>query len=299
MPTALVNPCVRGPLYIGDIAADTCIYMEVGANFTTRVRFRVQCANASVSSTISVNPTGLFTTAIQQDTYDPTVFIFLAQYTSSVQQIGQNLFCFSGVDSIGNQGDSACLRFAVESQTSSLQPLYTQNATHYPMGTVSASTSIWTIITGSVTYSRPSTEAYIRFKYLSGNSDYYVLNVVTAISEVSYQSDRIVITSNVVWESGEQYYIHMDGGVFSQATTCNRNSMPITDPNFWPFNIPYVPTVTTTSNSIHFSDRRRLNWMLLFSINIDNIDVFNDNTTLGKSAAILILCSNELYVNHR
>jgi hypothetical protein len=97
--------------------SDICCYIAVGATYTTRIRFQVQCANATVDSIISVNPTGLLTTSIQQDPFDTDIFAFLANFTSSAEQIGQNLSCFAAVDSIGNQGDSVCLRYTVSSQT--------------------------------------------------------------------------------------------------------------------------------------------------------------------------------------
>ncbi len=244
------DPCYIGPIYIGDLVPDICIFMSVSDTYTTRVRFQVQCANATVNSTISVNPTGLLTTALQQDPFEPTIFAFLATYTASASQEGQNLFCFAGVDSIGNQGDSACLRFTVVSQTSSLQPLYTLNTTRYPMGTVSKTTSLWTIFTGPTTYTRPITETYIRFKTVSQNSDYYVLNVVTATDRVLYYSDRIVINSSVEWTPGVSFYIYFDPGVLVPASTCTKAAMPINDPTFWPFNIPSETTTTIASTSI-------------------------------------------------
>jgi hypothetical protein len=246
------NPCVTGPIYVGDLVPDVCIYMSIGATYTTRVRFQVQCVNATVNSTISVNPTGLLITPVLQDPFDPTIFTFLATFTSSANQIGQNLFCFAAVDSIGNQGDSACLRFTVLSQTSSLQPLYTSNVTRFPMGTVSKTTSLWTMFTGSNVYVRPTTETYIRFKLASNNADYHILNVVTAINNVFYLNGSIVINSTVLWTPGEYYYIYFDPGVLSQSVTCTKESMPIIDSNFWPFNIPDETTTTSTSISISY-----------------------------------------------
>ncbi|CAF0979134.1 unnamed protein product [Rotaria sordida] len=243
-------PCVTGPIYIGDLVPDICIYLSVGATYTTRVRFEVQCTNATVQSIISVNPTGLLTTSIQQDPFDRKIFAFLANFTSNAQQVGQNLFCFSAVDSIGNQGDSTCLRFAVSSQTSSLQPLYRLNATRYPMGTVSKTTSIWTILTGTRVYQRPTTETYIRFKRTSDSVDFYALNAVTATANVFYLNDRIVINSTVVWTPGTHFYIYFDAGVLAEANTCSKEAMPISDPNFWPFDIPYETTTTSTSSTI-------------------------------------------------
>jgi hypothetical protein len=95
------------------------------------------------------------------------------------------------------------------------------------MGIVLKTTSIWTILTGSIVYQRPTTETYIRFKQASVNVDYYVLNVVIAIDNVLYLTDRIIINSTVVWTPGESFYIYFDSGVFSEATTCSKEAMPI------------------------------------------------------------------------
>jgi hypothetical protein len=62
---------------------------------------------------------------------------FIVNYTASASQVGQNLFCFAGVDSIGNQGDSTSLRFTVQLALESQNTLYINNATHYPTGLVS------------------------------------------------------------------------------------------------------------------------------------------------------------------
>ncbi|CAF1603918.1 unnamed protein product [Rotaria magnacalcarata] len=243
------DPCYTGPIYIGDLEPDICIYLPVGVTVTTRVRFQVQCTNATVDSVISVNPAGLLASPVVQDSFDPTIFAFLANFTSTAPQVGQNLFCFAAVDSIGNQGDSACLRFTVASQTSSLQPLYIRNATRYPMGTVTKTTSVWTIFTAPDVYVRPTFETYIRFKQTSDNTDFYVLNVVTQLDSVLFLSDRIVINSTVVWTPGGYFYIYFDAGVLVDARLCSKDSMPISDPNFWPFNVPYESTTTSTSTT--------------------------------------------------
>ena len=277
------NPCVTGPIYIGDLVSDICIYMAVGSTYTTRVRFQVQCPNATVDSVISANPTGLLTTSLQRDPFDPTIFAFLASFTSNAQQIGQNLFCFAGVDSIGNQGDSACLRFTVSSQTSSLQPLYIHNATRYPTGTVSKTTSLWTILTGSRVYLRPSAEAYVRFKRVSDNVDYCVINAVTAVDRVLYLSDRIVVNTSVVWTPGEYFYLYFDAGVLVEANTCSKEAMPISDPTFWPFDIPYETTTTSTSNFLESCTCvRKDNEMTLLSFYNGDIGFVNHHDAHGK-----------------
>ena len=244
-------PCFTGPIYVGDLVPDICLYISVGSTSTTRVRFRVQCPNATVDSIISVNPAGLLTTPLLQDSFDPDIYAFIANFTASLDQIGQNLFCFAAVDSLGNQGDSACLRFTVSTATSSLQPLYLWNAVRFPMGTVSKTTSLWTIFTGGRLYVRPTTETYIRFKQISDDVDYYVINVATSTDRVVFYSDRVEINSSVVWTPGQSFYIYFDPGVFVAASTCTKDSMPIADPTFWPFNIPDESTTTETSTHIH------------------------------------------------
>ena len=109
-------------------------------------------------------------------------------------------------------------------------------------------TSTWTILTGSRVYQRPPTETYIRFKQTSDNVDFFVLNAVTELVNVVYLTDRIIITSTVVWTPSGSFYIYFDPGVLVEASTCSKEAMPISDPNFWPFNIPYETTITSTSN---------------------------------------------------
>ena len=86
--------CVSGSMYVGDLVPDICIYIAVGATSTTRIRFRVQCPTATIGSIISVNPTGLLTTPLLQDSFDPTIYAFVANFTANADQIGQNLFVF-------------------------------------------------------------------------------------------------------------------------------------------------------------------------------------------------------------
>ncbi|UJR14448.1 hypothetical protein I4U23_001445 [Adineta vaga] len=243
------NPCWTGPLYVGDLLADKCIYLTANTTFKTRIRLQVQCPKSNVTSIISVNPPGLTNTELVTDPFDPTIFIYFIYYFASADQYGQNLYCFSGVDSIGNQGASACLRFIIESPSVLMNPLYTQNMTRFPMGTVTSVTSIWTIFTGNDEYMRPSIESYIRFKRLSDNADVFRLNVVTETTNVLYLSDRLVITSNVLWTPGEQYYIYFDSGILALASTCTKSSMPIVDSTFWPFDIPYETTSSTTTST--------------------------------------------------
>ncbi|CAF0741795.1 unnamed protein product [Adineta ricciae] len=175
--------------------------------------------------------------------------MYFIYYFASPDQYGQNLYCFSGVDSIGNQGSSTCLRFIIESPAILMNPLYTQNVTRYPIGVVTSVTSTWTILTDGIQYPRPTIESYIRFKRLSDNSDIFRLNVVTETSNVLYLDDRLVISSNIIWTPGEQYYIYFDSGILALASTCTKASMPIIDPAFWPFRIPYETTSSTTTST--------------------------------------------------
>jgi hypothetical protein len=238
--------CSLPPIYIGDAPADQCIFVEPGQVLTIYIRIRVQCPNATLANVIGVYPIGFTQSSTITDPYDSTVNLFKVFYTANANQVGQNLFCFAGVDSIGNQGDSTCLRLTVQIATESQNTLYVNNATHFPTGLVSKYQSIWTLIYPiGITFSRPNTDAYIRFKIKSTQQDFVTYNVIKQTANVDYQSDRLIITTNVIFTAGEQYFVSLDPGVFLPIATCFRDSMGITDPLFWPFQTASEPNTTS------------------------------------------------------
>ena len=242
--------CSLAPIYLGDAPADQCIFVEPGQTITLLIRIKVRCSNATLNNVIGVYPKGFTQSAIYTDPYDPTINSFLVTYSASANQIGQNLFCFAGVDSIGNQGDTTCLRFTVQSTFESRNTLYINNVTRFPTGLVSKYQSTWTILYPiNVTYTRPTVEALIRFKIASTQADFVTYNVVKQAANVDYQSDRLVITSNVVFNPGERYYISLDPGVFKPIATCLRDSMGITDTSFWTFETASEPNTTVTTST--------------------------------------------------
>ncbi|CAF0977807.1 unnamed protein product [Adineta steineri] len=244
------NTCTTPPIYIGDVPADQCIFVEPGQSLTMLIRIKVQCANATLNNTIGVYPTGFTQSSTYLDPYDSTINVFQVTYVASANQVGQNLFCFAGVDSIGNQGDSTCLRFTVQISTDSRNTLYIDNATHFPIGLVPKSQSIWTLkYPEGITYNRPTTEAYIRFKLSSTQQDFLTYDVVKETSNVNYQTDCLVITTNVIFTPGESFFISLDPGVFLPISSCLRDSMGITDPTFWPFQIASEPSSTLTTST--------------------------------------------------
>ena len=240
------DPCTLPPIYIGDVPAEQCIFVEPGQLLMMFIRIRVQCPNATLANIIGVYPVGFTQTSTFTDPYDTTVYNRQVNYTANVDQVGQNLFCFAGVDSIGNQGDSTCLRFTVQIATESQNSLYMNDATRFPTGLVSKFQSIWTIIypTG-ITFTRPNTKAVIQFKIQSNEEAFLTYDVVTETTNVDYQNDRLVIRTNVEFTAGEKYFISLDPGVFIPISTCLRDSMGVTDPLFWTFEIASEPNTTT------------------------------------------------------
>lgn len=240
------NSCLLPPLYLGDVPPDQCIYIEPGQVRTMRVLIRVQCPNATLDNLITSTPPGFTRSAMFLDPFDSTVNVVMINYTARIEQLGQNLFCFAGVDSIGNQADTTCLRFTVQQGTSSLNTLYLGNATRYPTNTVSKTQSNWTLIYPSgVTFTRPQVTVFIRFKVASTQQDFSTIDVTS--TNVNYLSDRLTFTSRVIFTPGQSFYVLLDPGVFLAASTCFRDSMGITDPTFWPFNIPSEPNTTVST----------------------------------------------------
>ena len=238
--------CSTPPVYIGDAPDDECIFVEPDQTLTILVRIRVQCANATLANVVGVAPAGFTQSDTFVDPYYSNVYIYKVTYVANINQVGQNLYCFAGVDSIGNQGDSTCLRFTVQIATESQNSLYMNNATRFPTGLVSKFESVWTIIypTGT-TFTRPNTKAFVRFQIQSTKDDFLTYDVVTETTNVDYQNDRLVIRTNVEFTAGEKYFISLDPGVFIPIATCSRDSMGLTDPLFWTFEIASEPNTTT------------------------------------------------------
>lgn len=118
------------------------------------------------------------------------------------------------------------------------------------MGLVSKYQSVWTLMYPSgIQYSRPTVDAYVRFKIRSTGDDFVAYNVAKQTSNVEYLIDRLVIRSSVVFGGGQQYYVSMDPGVFLPISTCLRDSMGIMDADFWPFETPWEPSTTTETTS--------------------------------------------------
>ena len=279
--------CSLPPLYIGDAPADQCIFVEPGQYLTVLIRIRVRCPNATLANMIGVFPSGFTQSPSYLDPSDPTVNVILVNYAANINQVGQNLFCFAGVDSIGNQGDSTCLRFTVQISSDSQNTLYLANATRFPVGLVSKYQSTWTLMypTG-MSFVRPSNFAFIRFKVNSTQVDFVQYNVVTQVDIVDYRSDRLVITSNVIFSPGESYFISLDPGVFLPIGTCLRDSMGITVSTFWPFRTPSEPSSTLTTSTTSLSSTTTLR----------NRTV--SNRAMCDDLVILILCSGTDRTHH-
>ncbi|CAM4880178.1 unnamed protein product [Rotaria socialis] len=224
--------CSLPPLYIGDVPADQCIFLVSGQLITMVLRIQIQCPNATLTSIIGLYPAGFTQSAAYTDPYNRTTNAFNVYYTGNLNKVGQNLFCFAGVDSIDNQGDATCLCLSVQIAQDSLNSLYVSNATRFPMGT---------------TFVRPNTDAYVRFQINSTGKDFVTYNIAKQTANVIYQSDRFVILSSVVFIPGEYDYISLDPGVFLPISTCLRDSMGIVDSQFWTFNTPSEANKTVTT----------------------------------------------------
>jgi hypothetical protein len=97
-----------------------------------------QYSNATLANVIRLYLTGFTQSSpICTDPSNPTVNIFKVNYVTNVNQVGQNLYCFVYVDSIGNQGDTICfLFFTIQIASESQNSLYINNATHFSIDLV-------------------------------------------------------------------------------------------------------------------------------------------------------------------
>ena len=85
----------------------------------------------------------------------------------------------------------------------------------------------------SLSLSLSSLPAHSRSDRISSAS---LQSIPSAINEVSYQNDRVVITTNVVWTPDERFYVFFDLGALFETRMCSRGSMliPVSGHSIYP-----------------------------------------------------------------
>ena len=163
-------------------------------------------------------------------------------WTPLPSQVGNNIFCFTAVDSSGANSDQHCIIFAVGTYPPALK-----NGSLFPTGELSPSNNNWRFEFDRQ-FVRPSRSAYIRFH---DETDSEIFNIDTSTNtDVKFPTSltdfSLNFTTTYTFKEKATYYITIDNGIAYGTEACGPESVGVFDPYYWRFTIAdLTPPVLT------------------------------------------------------
>ncbi|CAF3416628.1 unnamed protein product [Rotaria sp. Silwood1] len=230
------STCTIGPSYTGTRPAGACVGVDIGQTVVEQAIFTVGCSGVTLTDVITTSPPGMTRGTITQSSSNPLQYTMSMTWTPAASAWGSNLVCYTPIDSLGQQGNTQCVTYLVAVTAPEL--IYTSyvNGTMSPVGTVMSTQNVWRVeCTKAV--NRPSSVAYIRFYQTSTATQVYALEVSTDMTNVIYSNFTLIFFTSYSWTPVSHLFKVSYIGVVTGTEFCGPQSRPITDPNFWPFNI--------------------------------------------------------------
>ncbi|CAF2044880.1 unnamed protein product [Rotaria magnacalcarata] len=247
---AAPGSCSVRPVIIGLRPNRACIGQPINSTVSESVVAQPGCITAGIIRFTTSSPTGLTMSAITHDSTANTYTMILS-WVPTAQQTGPQGFCAAAIDTLNQQSDQWCITFVVGVDSPDLnRPVIVQGSAS-PLGTVFANQSLFSI-QASKTVNRPSLNGTnIYFNDAATNST--VIQYDAGWSpNILYSGNTItILVTNYIWTYGHTYYITMDEGFSSGTEFCGPESIKITDPFFWRFNIwdPGLSSTTSTTTA--------------------------------------------------
>ena len=152
-------------------------------------------------------------------------------WTPLLSQAGNNIFCFTAVDSTGANSDQNCITFAVGTY-----PPVVKNGSLFPTDKLFANNSNWRFEFDRQ-FVRPSRSAYIRFY---DDTDTEIFKIDTSTSRnLKFPSSptnfRLAFRTTYNFKEKATYYIIIDHGIACGTDACGPESVGVFDPYYWRF----------------------------------------------------------------
>ena len=157
-------------------------------------------------------------------------------WTPLPSQVGNNIFCFTAVDSSGANSDQNCITFAVGTYPPALK-----NGSVFPTGELSPSNNNWHFEFDRQ-FVQPRRSAYIRFHEETGTE---ILKIDTSTNtDVEFPTLltdlTLKFTTAYTFNEKDTYYITIDNGISYGTDACGPESVGVSDPYYWRFTIADV-----------------------------------------------------------
>ena len=180
-------------------------------------------------------------------------------WTPVPSQVGNNIFCFTAVDSNGANSDQNCIIFAVGTYPPALK-----NGSLFPTGEVFPSNSNWRFEFDRQ-FVRPRRSAYIRF-YDENDEEVFVIDtsISTNVTFPTSPTDfSLAFMTAYIFKEKVTYYITIDHGVVYGTEACGPESDGMFDPHYWRFAIKDVtpPVLTFLPYKMHSGGSINIAWI--------------------------------------
>ncbi|CAF1317920.1 unnamed protein product [Rotaria sp. Silwood1] len=241
--------CSTPPAIIGNRPNRACIGTPIGSNVTEYVIAQVYCPGKTITDFVTSSPVGLRKSTIQNPSSG--IYRIILSWIPTATQFGPQGFCAGAVDNTNVQSNQWCITFLVGYDSPNLIQASSVQGTVSPIGTIFANHTIFSI-QATRQVNRPSRNyTYVYFNDVATGTSVYTVDCGWD-PHVMYSGNTITFyIPSPPWIPGHTYYVTFDSGVASGTDFCKPESSPITDPNFWRFDIwnPAVSSTTTTTTT--------------------------------------------------
>ncbi|CAF4309628.1 unnamed protein product, partial [Rotaria sp. Silwood2] len=211
-----------------------CVGTPIGSNVTEYVIVQVYCSGKSIVDFITSSPVGLTKSEIQNPSSG--IYQIVLSWIPTADQFGSQGFCAGAIDDTNVQSNQWCITFLVAYDSPNLIQASSVQGTVLPIGTRQVN--------------RPSRNyTYVYFNDAATGTSVHTVDCGWD-PHVMYSENTITFyIPSPPWIVGHTYYVTFDNGVASDTDFCKPESSPITDSNFWRFDIwnPAVSSTTTTT----------------------------------------------------
>ncbi|XP_066288988.1 uncharacterized protein [Branchiostoma lanceolatum] len=226
------SPCIEHPELVGRTPADQgCIGIPTGDTYTAVIEAEAGGSGVTISEIQTVSPLGMTRSSLTVDPNNPQRASITVTWTPTAQQAGQNVFCFSALDSVGFHSDQRCVTLLAGEA-----PPVAMLETRAPTQQVRFDQEITWSLTFDVEPELPSTPRLIRF-FDDTDMEVYTIDTSSS-SDVQLSGNTLSFTTPPNVFSQGDHFILMDAGVVVSPSNCAASGPPfvgISDSSTWTF----------------------------------------------------------------
>ena len=273
------QPCSTSPMFIPPtIRQDSCIAIQAGETFSTKLIADSHSSDVSVSEIETVSPSGLVKGDVTQIGGSNAYYVNISWTPNAEQQNQTHLFCYTAINSDGLGSEQTCIRFYTG--ISAPKPLEASSSPNKQL--VHPSNTTWSI-NFDRDIQRPSVIAFITFFRKDTDEVVYMIDTSSS-AEVSFeQPNKLLIIPNYSFEEKQEFYITFEHGVVKGFEGCEPGNEPVQEKKFWTFttrdvtppdiNFVFQPSISNANISFVWESNENVIWQCAITHNLTEIQI--------------------------